>query len=355
MQEFPMTYRKQVMVRILVAGIAGALLWPLIAAEPASEKSPKPPLGLPKVQWPEDNPYSAAKVELGKFLYFDKRLSSDSTVSCASCHAPELAFGDGAPVSTGINGQKGGRSAPTVINRAYSTYQFWDGRADTLEAQAVGPLANPIEMTNEKTPAAAHAAVVKRLAGIKGYAPLFEKAFGDKNVTIERVGKAIATFERTVLSGNAPFDRYQAGDQKAMNEAAIRGMDLFYNKAACDSCHIGFNFTDGSYENIGIGMDKPNPDLGRYNVSKREEDKGAFKTPTLREIEHTGPYMHDGSLKTLEAVVDHYDKGGIKNPYLSERMKPLKLTAQEKSDLVAFMKALSGEGWKIKAPEKFPE
>jgi len=353
-----MTNKRSLMLGICVAAapIILALLLPVIAAEPAGEKPPKPPLGLPPVQFPEDNPYSAAKAELGRFLYFDNRLSQDSSVSCASCHAPEKAFTDAAPVSTGIGGQKGGRSAPTVINRAYSTLQFWDGRAASLEDQAKGPIANPIEMTSEKTADAAHAAVVKRLRGVPGYVKLFEKAFGTKETTIDHVAQAIATFERTVLSGNAPYDRYQNGDKKAMSESQVRGLDVFFNKAACDSCHLGFNFTDGSYVNIGIGMDKPKPDLGRFVVSKKDEDQGAFKTPTLREIEHTGPYMHDGSLKTLEDVVGHYDKGGIKNPHLDQRMKPLKLSAQEKSDLVAFLKALSGEGWQdIKAPGKFPE
>lgn len=339
---------------VLPLFLAGIL--PVLSADAPAEKPPKPPLGLPSVQWPEDNPYSAAKVELGRFLYFDNRLSSDSTIACASCHAPEKAFTDGAAVSTGIKGQKGGRSAPTVINRAYSTLQFWDGRAESLEEQAKGPIANPIEMTAEKTADAAHAAGVKRLRGVAGYAKQFEKVFGTKDVTIDHVAKAIATFERTVYSGNAPFDRYSAGDKKAMSESQIRGMDVFFNKAACDSCHLGFNFTDGSYVNIGIGMDKPKPDLGRYVVSLKDEDKGAFKTPTLREIEHTGPYMHDGSIKTLEAVVEHYDKGGIKNPQLDQRLKPLKLSDQDKRDLVAFLKALSGEGWQhITSPEKFPE
>jgi cytochrome c peroxidase len=340
-----------------IAGpILSALLLPLVAAEPEGEKPPKPPLGLPPVQWPEENPYSTAKVELGRYLYFDNRLSSDATVSCASCHSPEKAFTDGAPVSTGIGGQKGGRSAPTVINRAYSTLQFWDGRAPSLEEQAKGPIANPIEMTSEKTADSAHAAVVKRLRGVPGYMKLFEKAFGKKEITIDHVAQAIATFERTVLSGNAPYDRYQAGDKKAMSDSQVRGMDVFFNKAACDSCHLGFNFTDGSYVNIGIGMDQPNPDLGRFVVSKQDEDKGAFKTPTLREVEHHSPYMHDGSIKTLDDVVEHYDKGGIKNPHLNERIKPLKLTAQDKKDLVAFLKALSGEGWQhIKAPDKFPQ
>jgi cytochrome c peroxidase len=325
-------------------------------AQGPTDKPPKPPLGLPPVQWPEDDPYSAAKVELGRFLYFDKRVSSDGTLSCASCHAPEKAFTDAAPVSTGIGGQKGGRSAPTVINRAYSTQQFWDGRSPSLEDQAKGPIANPIEMTAEKSADAAHAAVVKRLKAIPGYVKLFEKVFGTKDFHIDHVVRAIATFERTVYSGNSPYDRYNAGDKKALTEPQIRGMDIFFNKVACDSCHLGFNFTDGSYENVGIGMDKEKPDLGRFVVSGREEDKGAFKTPSLREIEHTGPYMHDGSLKTLDDVVEHYNKGGIKNPHLSARMKPLNLSVRDKADLVDFLKALSGEGWQqIKAPEKFPE
>jgi cytochrome c peroxidase len=333
-----------------------ALLLPALRAQGPKDKPPKPPLGLPSVQWPEDNLYSSAKAELGRFLYFDKRVSSDGTLACASCHAPEKAFTDGAAVSTGIGRQKGGRSAPTVINRAYSTQQFWDGRSPSLEDQAKGPIANPIEMTAEKSADAAHAAVVKRLMAVPGYVKLFEKVFGTKEFNIDHVARAIATFERTVYSGNSPYDQYNAGDKKAMTDSQIRGMDIFFNKVACDSCHLGFNFTDGSYENVGIGMDKDRPDLGRFGVSGREEDKGAFKTPTLRDIEHTGPYMHDGSLKTLEEVVEHYNKGGIKNAHLSGRIKPLNLSDADKSDLVAFLKSLSGEGWQqIKAPDRFPE
>ncbi|MFN0053042.1 MAG: cytochrome-c peroxidase [Planctomycetales bacterium] len=336
--------------------LVAAAWFQVTGADAPGDKPPAPPLGLPPVQWPEDNPYSSAKAELGKLLYFDKRLSIDDTVSCASCHAPEKAFADGAPVSTGIGGQKGGRSAPTVINRGYSTQQFWDGRAASLEEQAKGPVANSIEMTSEKTAEAAHAAIVKKLRGIPGYVKRFEQVFGTREFDMDHVAKAIATFERTVCSGNAPYDRHQAGKKDALTADQVRGMNVFFNKAACDSCHLGFNFTDGSYVNIGIGMDKPNPDLGRFAVSGRDEDKGAFKTPTLRDIEHTGPYMHDGSLKTLEEVVEHYDKGGIKNPHLDQRMKPLKLSAQDKKDLVAFMKALSGEGWKqIKPPAEFPK
>lgn len=345
---------------ILAASVllaAAALLLPADAAPgPRGEEPPPPPLGLPTVDWPEDNPYGAAKAELGRLLYFDNRLSSDQTVSCASCHAPEKAFTDGSEVSLGIGKQKGGRSAPTVINRAYSTYQFWDGRATSLEEQAKGPLANPLEMTAQKTADLAHEATVKVLKGIPGYMERFQRAFGTSEISIDHVAKAIATFERTVLSGNAPYDRFQAGDTKAMSPAAVRGMNVFFNKAACDSCHLGFNFTDGSYVNIGIGMDRPKPDLGRFVVSLRDEDRGAFKTPTLREIEHTAPYMHDGRYRTLEEVVEHYDRGGVPNPTLDRRIKPLSLTPQDKADLVAFLKSLSGEGWQhVKAPKQFPE
>ena len=349
------TTRTATLASALIA--AAALLLPAAAPAPAprADTPPAPPLGLPPVDWPEDNPYSAAKVELGRLLYFDNRLSSDETVSCASCHAPQKAFTDGSEVSLGIGKQKGGRSAPTVINRAYSTYQFWDGRATSLEEQAKGPLANPLEMTAQKTSDLAHEATVKVLKGIPGYMERFKAAFGTSEISIDHVAKAIATFERTVLSGNAPYDRYQNGDTKAMTPEAVRGMDVFFNKAACDSCHLGFNFTDGSYVNVGIGMDRPKPDLGRFVVSLRDEDRGAFKTPTLREVEHTVPYMHDGRFRTLEEVVEHYDKGGIPNPQLDRRIKPLSLTPQDKSDLVAFLKSLSGEGWQqVKAPTEFP-
>jgi cytochrome c peroxidase len=342
--------------------LTGALLLALgltigiSVSEAQREQPPKPPLGLPPVPWPADNPYTKEKAELGWLLYFDKRLSSDASVSCASCHAPEKAFTDGEAVSTGIAGQKGGRSAPTVINRAYSTLQFWDGRASSLEEQAKGPIANPIEMTSHKDAKAAHDACVECLKSIPGYVERFRKVFGTADFDIDHVAKAIATFERTILSGNAPFDRYRAGDRRAMTPDQIRGLDVFLNKAQCDSCHLGFNFTDGSYENVGIGMDKPEPDLGRFLVTRREEEKGSFKTPTLREVEHTAPYMHDGRYKTLEEVVEHYDRGGIKNPWLDERLKPLSLTSQEKKDLVVFLKALSGEGWQhVKPPASFPQ
>jgi cytochrome c peroxidase len=333
--------------------MAGALALPaflILGFASDATAPPKVPLGLPAFDWPKDNKYSAAKVELGRYLYYDQRMSADGTVSCASCHAPEHGFTDGAPVSTGVKGQKGGRSAPTVINRAYSLAQFWDGRAGSLEDQAKGPMANPIEMGNT------HEAIVDKLKGIAGYRALFAKAFGSDEITIDATAKAIACFERTVLSGNAPYDRYKRGEKKAMTPQQVRGMSIFIDKAKCDQCHEGANFTLNAYANLGVGTDKPDPDVGRYAVTKDPRDWGAFKTPTLREIEHTAPYMHDGSLKTLEEVVEFYDKGGIKNKNLDEKIKPLHLTYQDKKDLVAFLKALSGEGWQnAKAPAQFPQ
>ena len=331
---------------------AGMLLLPAIflSAFAADRAGIKQPLGLMPIIWPADNPYSPQKAELGRLLYFDTRLSADGTLSCATCHDPKLAFTDGAAVSTGIRGQKGGRSAPTVINRAYSLAQFWDGRAATLELQALGPMANSIEMGNS------HPVIAKTLRAIPGYRALFARAFGTEDITIDHAAKAIATFERTILSGNAPYDRYKAGNRSAMTPPQIRGMNIFFDKAKCDQCHEGINFTSNMYANIGVGTDKPKPDEGRFAVTKNPKDWGAFKTPTLREIERTAPYMHDGSLKTLEEVVDFYDKGGLANQNLDDRMKRLKLSDIEKKDLVAFLKALSGEGWQqIKAPQIFPQ
>ncbi len=307
------------------------------------------PLGLVRRIWPQDNPYSKEKAELGRLLFYDTRLSADNTISCASCHHPDFGFTDGSPVSTGIRGQKGGRSAPTVINRAYSVEQFWDGRAPTLEAQAKGPMENPIEMGNT------HEKVVATLKSIEGYRERFRQVFGTGDFTIDHVASAIATFERTVISGNSAFDRYKAGDEGALAEAARRGMDLFFDKVKCNQCHFGINFTDGSFTNLGVGMDQRSPDLGRYVFTKRASDRGAFKAPTLRDVARTAPYMHDGSLKTLEEVVELYDKGGNPNEHLDKRVKPLNLTDQEKSDLVEFLKSLNGEGWQhAQPPQSFP-
>jgi cytochrome c peroxidase len=314
-------------------------------------EGPAIPKGVAPIIWPPDNLYTPAKAELGWLLFFDKRLSGDGTVACASCHDPKHAFADGQAFATGVKGQKVGRHSPTIINRAFSVEQFWDGRAATLEEQAKGPIANPIEMANTLDQ------LVKTLQAVPGYRERFKKVFAADSITIDQVVKAIATFERTILSGDSAYDRFKAGEKAALSESQQNGMKIFFsNKARCDSCHEGINFSNGKFANVGIGMDKANPDLGRYLITKREEDKGAFKTPTLREIARTAPYMHDGSLKTLEEVVEHYDKGGVKNPWLHQDIKPLQMSAQEKKDLVEFLKALSGSGWQhFKAPTGLPQ
>ena len=298
----------------------------------------------------DDNPMSARKIALGRQLYFDPRLSKDGTVSCATCHDPDKGFSDGRPTSAGIHSKTGARNSPTVINRLFSADQFWDGRAADLEAQALGPVQNPIEMGNTLE------GMIGNLNGISGYAPLFQEAFGSPGITAERVAQAIATYERTVLSGNAPFDRHQAGGASAMSESAVRGLAIFNDaqKGNCVTCHAGFNFTDESYHNLGVGMDRPKPDLGRFEVTKAEVDRGAFKTPTLRQIARTGPYMHDGSETTLRQVVDFYDRGGKPNKWLSKEIRPLHLSEQEKADLVAFLEALTGEVSGSEKPASMP-
>lgn len=306
----------------------------------------EPPAGLPPVKHPEDNPPTAAKIQLGKQLYFDKRLSRDNTISCASCHDPAKGFSNAAQFATGVGGKLGGRNSPTVINAAYNRFQFWDGREPTLEAQALGPIQNPIEMNMSLDE------VVKKLNAISGYRSQFQDVFGTE-VTAEGIAKAIAAYERTILSGNAPYDQFKAGDKDALSESAQRGMKLFFGRAVCSACHSGPNFTDNAFHNIGVGMDRDEIDVGRESQSKLGGDRGSFKTPTLREIARTGPYMHDGSMKTLEEVIEHYAKGGVQNPYLDEEIFPLKLTQQEKQDLVQFLKeGLSSEDYPLhKAPE----
>jgi cytochrome c peroxidase len=307
------------------------------------------PLGLKKVVWPDNNKYSAEKVELGKQLYFDKRLSRDDTISCASCHDPKKGWSNDDTFATGVRGQRGGRSSPTIINSAFQELQFWDGRAKGLEGQALGPIQNPIEMDSTLPE------VVAKLDKIEGYKKQFQKVFGT-NVSEDGIAKAIAAFERTVLSGGAPYDYFKAGDTKALSEPAQKGMKLFFGKAHCSACHVGPNFSDGAFHNIGVGMEAEKPDVGREEQSKQGGDRGSFKTPTLREIARTAPYMHNGSRKTLEEVVDYYDKGGFPNDTLDEEIYPLKLTAEEKADLVKFLKeGLSSSKYPEIEPPKLPE
>ena len=303
----------------------------LVTLAVAAETPSKPPLGLPSVSVPSDNAMTAEKIALGKQLYFDGRLSADNKVSCASCHDPAKGFSNGDRFATGVEGKKGGRSAPTVINTAYGSLQFWDGRAKTLEDQALGPIQNPIEMNMTLD------AVIKKLNGIDGYKTQFKKVFGSDGATADGIAKAIAAYERTVISGNAPFDRFKAGDQKALSEQAQRGQKLFFGKAHCSACHAGPNFTDNSFHNVGVGMDQKDFDKGRADISKLSGDTGAFKTPTLREIAKSGPYFHDGSAKTLEDVIDHYAKGGIPNEWLDEEIFNIKIAPGEKADLIKFL------------------
>ncbi|MGE0608802.1 MAG: cytochrome-c peroxidase [Pirellulales bacterium] len=327
------------------------------------------PLGLAagasQVKGLDENPLTRAKIELGRQLYFDTRLSADNTVSCASCHHPDEGWAKHTQFGIGINEQQGGRNSPVSFNRILSDLQFWDGRAGSLEEQAIGPIANPIEMGNT------HEACVESIAAIPGYRMQFEKIFG--GLTIEHVGQALASFERAIVTSPSPFDYYEqlraylsqdldtleeddpdlyadylnakaASEEHAISESAIRGRDLFFSdKAKCTACHVGPNLTDEKYHNIGVGMMAENPDLGRYEVTKEDKDRGAFKTPTIRNVEMTGPYMHDGSQKTLEEVVEFYAKGGHPNEHLDEKLKKLDLTDQDKKDLVEFMKACTGD------------
>jgi len=356
-------------------------------ADPANHEilTPVLPLGLAagsqKITGLDKNPLTRAKIELGRQLYFDTRVSADNTVSCASCHHPDEGYGRRTQFGLGIGGQLGGRNSPVSYNRILSGAQFWDGRADSLEAQAIGPIANPIEMGHT------HDAFVKDLKKIPGYALQFEKVFGTKDFTIDHVGLAIATFERCLVTGPTPFDyaeRFQpftrftdediaemkeddpetyeiyvealaATKKFAMSDSAKRGQELFFSKRVnCSACHVGANLTDELYHNLGVGMDAAKPDLGRYEISKLEKDKGAFKTPTIRNVAMSSPYMHDGSQKTLMEVVEHYNKGGTPNKWLSDKMVPLKLTDQEKQDLVAFMEACTGSFPKV-ATGRLPE
>ena len=306
-------------------------------------------LGLedPNTYVPADNPLTKEKIELGRAIFFDKRMSKDNTIACASCHMAKKGFADGMPVSTGIKGQKGGRSAPVSFNRVYSKAQFWDGRAATLEDQSIGPFTNPIEHGF-----ANHDEMVAKMKKMPGYRKLFQEVFGWE-ITIQDVGRAVASFQRTVLSGNSAVDKYDiGGDQNALSDSAKRGLELFRGKARCTRCHSGFNFTDEKFHNLGIGWDDNKVDLGRYMETKNPEDIGAFKTPTLREIARTAPYMHDGRFKSLEEVVKFYNQGGVKNPHQDNTIIPLEMTDDEQQDLVAMLKSLNGEGWQHVAPPK---
>jgi cytochrome c peroxidase len=289
---------------------------------------------LPPAPVPPDNPMSPALVTLGKQLYFDTRLSKDNTISCATCHNPAMGWSDKGPTSTGIAGQRGGRRSPPVSNAAYLPLQFWDGRAATLEEQATGPIANPVEMGNT------HAGMIRTLNDVPGYVEEFQAVFGSTPITLDQVAKAVAAYERTVVTTDSPFDRYAKGDETALTCQEKKGLEIFNGKGHCSACHWGPNFTDGRFHNVGVAAAPgTKPDEGRFTVTKDPRDMGAFKTPTIRDVALRAPYMHTGGEASLEAVVDFYNQGGGEgDPNLDPLIVPLGLTTQEKAALVAFLK-----------------
>lgn len=298
------------------------------------------PLDIP---YPEDNPYSEAKAELGKMLFFDPRLSASGTQSCATCHNPGLGWEDGMALGTGHGHKKLKRTSPTILNLAWDDLYFWDGRAENLEAQALMPIESSTEMhmTEED--------MIGTLNDLKGYSKFFAAAFPEDKgkISKENVAKAIATFERGIVSDVAPFDRWIKGDEVAISESAKRGFVLFNKKANCAACHAGWRFSDSSFHDIGLDS----RDIGRGEfVPQIISMQHAFKTVGLRNIAQRAPYMHNGSLKTLEDVIDHYDHGFIKRDSLSDEIKPLNLTSEEKNDLINFLKTLTSEDPAVTVP-----
>jgi len=366
---------------LLVIAIFNATAWgqAVDSPQPTASAQVNPLLGLPPLPIPADNPQTPAKIALGDKLFHDKRFSIDGGVSCANCHDASKAFTDNLPVSVGHHGLTGTRNAPTVINAAFYKSQFWDGREPDLEAQSKGPFVNPVEAG-----LANHEPILQIVRTDPDYQAAFKDVFnvgGDK-LTMEHVSKAIASFERSLIAGNSAFDRFHfGGDTSALNEQQQRGLQLFLGQGRCVSCHTIEHdhalFSDSRFHNIGIGInavqedvprlaqafleaknkggdvdqmvltDKKSSELGRFAVTDRFDDLGAFKTPTLRNIALTAPYMHDGSLKTLKDVVIHYNNGGVTparakvNDFLSGGIRPLNLTDAQIDDLVAFMESLT--------------
>jgi cytochrome c peroxidase len=294
---------------------------------------------LPKQPaYPANNAPTEARVELGKMLFFDPRLSRDGNISCASCHNPSLGWSDGLATGRGFEGKLLGRASPTIVNAGYNTIHMWDGRKKTLEDQAIGPMEAAAEMNTDL------ARFFAWMNASAGYKAAFAKAYPGEPIGADTLKRAIASFERTIVSRTSPFDRWVGGDKLAMAPQQLRGMALFNDKEKtnCVACHAAPNFTDNGFHNLGLasfGSDKP--DLGRYAQKPVASMKGAFKTPGLRDVERTAPYFHDGSAKTLMEVVEHYAKGGAVRTNVSPDMKQLSLAQADKEDLVAFLKALS--------------
>jgi cytochrome c peroxidase len=327
--------------KIVAASIAGAAA--LLVGASGSHVATDPYLRPATVPAPADNQTTPERVELGKALFFDPRLSGSNWISCATCHNPALGWSDGLATGIGHGMKQLGRATPTIINTAFNPIQMWDGRKSTLEDQALGPIGADVEM-NQPLPE-----LIAKLEQIDGYRTLFRKAYPNEPISEKTLAKAIASFERTVISTESPFDRWRMGDQSAVDAPVKRGFEVFTGKGNCVACHQGFNFTDNGFHNIGV-KDVGAVDLGRYNEKKLPSMKGAFKTPTLRDIALTAPYMRNGIYRTLDEVVEHYDRGGDVKENLSGNMKPLNLTAQEKADLVAFMNSLTGRHMAVAVP-----
>ena len=316
---------------------------------------------LPKMIFPENNPYSEAKKELGKMLFFDPRLSKSKQISCASCHDPELAWGDGRTISYGHNRQTGKRNSPSLLNIGYHSVFFWDGRAASLENQALGPITDPVEM------AATETISIKNIKKIKGYKPYFREAFGDEKITIERILKAIATYERTITSKKSKFDSFIEGKSDIFTDEEVIGLHLFRTKARCINCHNTPLFSNQKFHNVGLSYyGRTFEDLGKYNITHKKEDVGKFKTPSLREIGRTAPYMHNGLMPNLEGIIEMYNAGmprvkpkeNQKNdslfPITDPLLKKLNLTKKEQNALKAFLLTLSSSPRREILP-KLPE
>jgi cytochrome c peroxidase len=325
---------------VLAVALAGLCL----AASAVAHAGPDPYLRPNHAPAPANNPVTAARVELGKALFFDPRLSGSNWISCATCHNPSLGWSDGLPTGYGHGMLRLKRATPTIVNAAFNKLQMWDGRRTSLEDQALGPVESDAEMRQDIPD------LVKKLAAIPGYVSMFERAYPGEGITGATLAKAIASFERTVLSSESPFDRWRRGEAGAVDARAKRGFELFTGKANCAKCHQGFNFTDDGFHNIGLRSVDGTEDLGRFTERKVALMRGAFKTPTLRDIALTAPYMHNGIYATLEEVIDHYDRGGDVKDNLSPEIKPLDLTASEKSDMVAFLRSLTGKPVPVAVP-----
>lgn len=290
---------------------------------------------------PEGNPMTSGKVALGKLLFFDPRLSGSGAISCSTCHSPSLGWQDGLPKGVGHHGAVLARRTPTILNVAWGEPFFWDGRADTLEDQAKGPLMANMEMAGSSEK------LLSFIRNSPAYRERFAQVFANEPLSIENVAKALASYERTIVSAEAPFDRWVRGDEQALSSSAKRGFVLFNTRAKCSSCHVGWRFTDDGFHDIGL----PGNDMGRAKVAPGLIIfERAFKTPTLRNIAERAPYMHDGSLSTLAQVVDHYSGRFIRRPSLSDQITPLNISERDKADLIAFMKSLSSQDLPVAMP-----